>query len=411
MMRTSNSTSSPIMQDKNIGDTTERHHQNKPIVAVDENDEDEDDNEDEDGWIIQQAEVWATAGSTGSVTETKANDTANSTGNQKDSVSVTLKITDKSPVKDKVERVKSKSKKRKLSTQPEPSSTTSFSKTLLPSSQQQEQQRPQMYSLHLTQLSYDATDFDIREHFIRHGCMNIPSIRLVYDHQDNAKGDGWKPKKFRGVAFVDIYMDTYESYETLIQQLHGSTMLQRKINVRPVKSKVELASIVQQTKLYVHQQIQIEKEKKKMKQNDVSGVSRKNAATDDDDAKKKTHGESKTKQKKKKSANSLDLKQPKVNKSFSTSSESMDTKNANPTRANTGSSSLNPKKRNSESSTSNHPKEKPASAVVKKVNHDSKVITITSSEKKGNAMKNATKLTKQQRNRKAAILMQKRRSK
>ena len=51
------------------------------------------------------------------------------------------------------------------------------------------------WSLHVTQLSFDATEMDIRHHFVSKGCV-ITSLRLVYDY-DRAS----RTKTFRGVAF------------------------------------------------------------------------------------------------------------------------------------------------------------------------------------------------------------------
>ena len=339
------------------------------------NDEVHDNDDNDDDWIIQQAEVWAATEK-----ETKSNVTDKEDDNnttQKSSDNATKSIME-SPVR--VSTVKTKAnKKRKLEITHDPSlreTSTSSDTTFGGDVQLQLQsnpyhQGPQLYSLHLTQLSYDATDFDIREHFIRHGCMNITSIRLVYDHDNNKKSDGFK-KKFRGVAFVDIYMETPESYETLLHQLHGSIMLQRKINVRPVKSKVELATIVQQTKLYVHQQIQIGKEKKKMTSE---------AKTGDDKIEKTTFDNSKRPKKKSK-------KSPTVSSSSNAVNNSVD--------------SLPVQKRNAESS-----KPKSITAVKKLPNN----TTASSTSPKKSHVNNATKLTKQQRNRKAAILMQHRRRK
>jgi hypothetical protein len=343
-------------------------HNNDINDEVHDND-DHDDNDDD--WILQQAEVWAATEK-----ETKSNLTDKEDDNnttQKSSDNATKSIME-SPVR--VSTVKAKAnKKRKLEIAHDPSlreTSTSSDTTFGGNVQLQSNpyhQGPQLYSLHLTQLSYDATDFDIREHFIRHGCMNITSIRLVYDHDNNKKSDGFK-KKFRGVAFVDIYMETPESYETLLHQLHGSTMLQRKINVRPVKSKVELATIVQQTKLYVHQQIQIGKEKKKMTSE---------AKTGDGKIEKTTFDDSKRPKKQSK-------KSPTVSSSSNAVNNSVD---SSPVQ-----------KRNAASS-------KPKSiTTVKKLPNNT---TSPSPSLKKIHVNNATKLTKQQRNRKAAILMQHRR--
>ena len=379
-------TSSKHMKDHGSRKTAEEGHDSQRNDAIDN-----DDDEGDDDWIIQQAEVWAAAEKESPSNPTEKKDTSD----QKRSAAL-RKSPSESQTNNKTEQSKL-GKIRKLQ-ETEIGKTTAtttlpFNDEHLPSNQLQ--QGPQLYSLHLTQLSYDATDFDIREHFIKHGCMNIPSIRLVYDHPDT-RGDGSKQKKFRGVAFVDIYMNTYDEYQALIQQLHGSNMLQRKINVRPVKSKVELASIVQQTKLYVNQQIQIEKEKKKVKLNatSVSGTDGVNAGKKTSD----TLSQSESKNKWQKKKNSPKIKEPKSAKS---SSNSVNDRNAD-SKANIAPGHT--KKRKIESSATSSPQEKQKSTVVTKVKSDS---TTSSSIHKSNS---ATKLTKQQRNRKAAILMQKRRA-
>jgi hypothetical protein len=359
--------------------TAEKDNGNERIEAVSEGDDDDDD------WMIQQAQVWAAAGK-----EEKSTMTEKTTDKSNKKLSInTKKSSMECQVKDRM------NKKRKLEDHKQERSTnistmSDLSRKELPllNELSQKQQGPQLYSLHLTQLSYDATDFDIREHFIRHGCMNIQSIRLVYDSHDT-KGDGSKQaqKKFRGVAFVDIYMDTYESYEALVQQLHGSIMLQRKINVRPVKSKVELASIVQQTKLYVNQQIQIEKEKKKTKLNAMDVTK----ATTDSPAKVVQQRDSKAKWQAKK--NSKALMEGK-GKSFDGKADFKVT-------------SRNSNKQKFESAASSSSRGKHNVALSKKKN-DSVMITGGTNTHSKNST-NATKLTKQQRNRKAAILMQKRR--
>jgi hypothetical protein len=107
-----------------------------------------------------------------------------------------------------------------------------------------------IYSLHLTQLSYDTSDFDVRTLFERKGCI-VTSVRLVYDHSQYQK-------TFRGVAFVDVV--TKKSYENALS-LDRAFLLGRRINVRPTKSKEELADIVARTKEMVEKKIQREREK------------------------------------------------------------------------------------------------------------------------------------------------------
>ena len=115
------------------------------------------------------------------------------------------------------------------------------------------------YSVHVTQISFQATEDDIRQHFVQAGCIGIQSIRFVYDFTSQ-KDSTPKAKKFRGVAFVDLSDE--QSYQHALRKLHGSLLLSRKINVRPVKSKGELANIVEKTQTIVSEKIRIEKEKK-----------------------------------------------------------------------------------------------------------------------------------------------------
>ena len=108
-----------------------------------------------------------------------------------------------------------------------------------PSADDQEEGRPDrgVYSLHLTQLSYDATDYDIRSLFTKKGCL-ISSVRLVYDSSAGQR-------TFRGVAFVDVA--DRESYAKALH-LNRQVFMGRKINVRPTRTKKELADIVARTK-------------------------------------------------------------------------------------------------------------------------------------------------------------------
>jgi hypothetical protein len=109
---------------------------------------------------------------------------------------------------------------------------------------------PITYSLHITQLAFNATDFDIRGHFVTKGCL-VSSLRMVYD-----KGlDG--RNQFRGVAFIDV--SEKESYERALS-LHKSTMLGRKINVRPTRTKEELSNIVVKSQEKVADKIRKQKE-------------------------------------------------------------------------------------------------------------------------------------------------------
>lgn len=113
-----------------------------------------------------------------------------------------------------------------------------------------EQEEHITYSLHLTQLSFDTKEYDIRTLFESNGCM-VTSVRKVYDRSGNEK-------TFRGVAFVDVSdKKSYEKALSLDRRfLHG-----RRINVRPTKTKEELADIVERTKILVAEKIRKEREK------------------------------------------------------------------------------------------------------------------------------------------------------
>jgi len=105
-----------------------------------------------------------------------------------------------------------------------------------------------VFSLHITQLPYDCTEFDLRKLFAEHGCSQIQSIRLVYDY--DARG---QKTVFRGVAFVDL-LDS-KSFEAALKLNHKTSIRGRKLNIRPCRSKEELAEIVTRTKELVQEKI------------------------------------------------------------------------------------------------------------------------------------------------------------
>ena len=113
-----------------------------------------------------------------------------------------------------------------------------------------------LYSLHVTQLSYEANEHGIRTIFAEAGCL-ISSIRLVYD------GIGAE-RTFRGVAFLDVCDE--ESYKKALA-LNRRMLLGRRMNVRPTKSKDELIDIVARTKEIVAMKIQRQKDKQEAKEN------------------------------------------------------------------------------------------------------------------------------------------------
>lgn len=121
------------------------------------------------------------------------------------------------------------------------------------------QRRESSWSLHLTQVSYDASDYDIRSYFSSQGCL-VSSVRLVYDRDEGGK------RKFRGVAFVDVADEG--SFQRGLE-LHRTKILGRAINVRPTKSREELNNIVEATQAKVSALMQ----KKSSKNNNCSSIS------------------------------------------------------------------------------------------------------------------------------------------
>lgn len=114
-----------------------------------------------------------------------------------------------------------------------------------------------VYSLHLTQLSFEAKEYEIRALFEKKGCV-VTSVRLVYD-----RAPGFD-KMFRGVAFVDVRGK--QSYDKALS-LHRDMLLGRRINVRPAKTPEELADIVERTKELVAKKIERQREKDDAEEN------------------------------------------------------------------------------------------------------------------------------------------------
>jgi RNA recognition motif-containing protein len=105
---------------------------------------------------------------------------------------------------------------------------------------------PASLSLHVTQLAYELTEWELREFFMTKTGIQLKSVRLVYD-----QGLDGRPV-FRGVAFVDCHTAT--DYEAILR-LHQVRCRGRRINVRPTKSKQELAQIVEQRDVLVQQKL------------------------------------------------------------------------------------------------------------------------------------------------------------
>jgi RNA recognition motif-containing protein len=133
--------------------------------------------------------------------------------------------------------------------------------TEIPEPPQKQQQPPIIYSLHVTQIDYQATEWDIRNHFVTAGCI-VQDVRLVYDHSVQPKQS--QQRTFRGVAFVDVADE--QSYQHALQTLHKSKLLNRSINVRPVQTKQTLAAIVQRTHQKVTEIIHKNKQQAKQQQ-------------------------------------------------------------------------------------------------------------------------------------------------
>ena len=186
----------------------------KETVTINDNKDDDDDDENDDGELLAAAALWAGDGD--GETSDGSNDPSlreedSRNNHQFSSISPVTKI----------------------------SSTTA---ALQPSP------RNQVYSLHITQLPYDSTEFDLRKLFAEHGCSKIKSIRLVYDHDTRGQ-----KTVFRGVAFIDL-LDS-NSYEVALKLHHKTSIRGRKLSIRPCRSKEELAEIVSRTKELVQEKI------------------------------------------------------------------------------------------------------------------------------------------------------------
>jgi hypothetical protein len=126
------------------------------------------------------------------------------------------------------------------------------------------------FSLHITNVPYNATKEEIELVFSTKGC-EITSTRLVYNYhtsrKDESRNRGNAPKDsngFTGVAFVDFANE--KSYRLGLEldksnwkesgeddgggkgKQKGRGWRRRRINVRPTKTKEELADIVSNTK-------------------------------------------------------------------------------------------------------------------------------------------------------------------
>jgi hypothetical protein len=119
--------------------------------------------------------------------------------------------------------------------------------------------KSQPYSLHITKLPTDADKSTILAFFSKQGCT-VESVRLVYD-QTSSKN--WNHRVFKGVAFLDLaneksYKKALGLHRTwfTVTGDHVSTNKstnRARINIRPTRTKEELAVIAQKTKERVEQ--------------------------------------------------------------------------------------------------------------------------------------------------------------
>ena len=138
---------------------------------------------------------------------------------------------------------------------------------------------PSSYSLHISQLPFDVTEWELRQWFVEHAGVMFQQVRMVYDAGDDETG---KPV-FRGVAFGECATQAQYDAALKLHQSHQHKLKGRRINVRPTRTKAELASIVQERNELVQTKLQSLLQKRK--QPDGS-------ATKDDD-KKKSHKKAK----------------------------------------------------------------------------------------------------------------------
>jgi len=128
------------------------------------------------------------------------------------------------------------------------------------------------FSLHITNLPYNATKQEIEQVFSSKGC-EITSTRLVFNHHKSRRDEGRNKKNapkdsndFTGVAFVDVaneksYKLGLELDKSTWNAASGGDAKEKEkdtqkgrgyrrmtLNVRPTKTKEELAEIVSKTK-------------------------------------------------------------------------------------------------------------------------------------------------------------------
>ncbi len=142
------------------------------------------------------------------------------------------------------------------------------------------------FSLHVTNIPYDATKQQIIMAFTNHGCQ-VTSTRLVYNYHkrsfpnynDKKTNVSMSSNGFTGVAFVDFAdKNSYQNGLTLDKSFwskaassnndkqstrdHNSKKGDnRRINVRPTRTKQELANIVKLTQEKIAEKKMIQKQK------------------------------------------------------------------------------------------------------------------------------------------------------
>ncbi|KAG7337074.1 RNA recognition motif containing protein [Nitzschia inconspicua] len=188
-----------------------------------ESEDDNDDNDDDDDDLLAAAAMWAGDSSTESVGSKQAHEKS------------------------------SRAKKANSPTSKETEQSTST---------HDDEPLSESLSLHITQLPFDLIEMDLRKFFAEQGC-SVTSIRLVYDR--DVRGN---KTVFRGVAFVDMLDEA--SYDRALKLNHKASIRGRKLNIRPTRSKQELASIVSRTKELVQERIRQQ----------LSGDTKTTAATD-----------------------------------------------------------------------------------------------------------------------------------
>jgi RNA recognition motif. (a.k.a. RRM, RBD, or RNP domain) len=244
------------------------------------------------------------------------------------------------------------------------------------------------YSLHLTQLPFDATDFDIRKLFSDHGigAMSVLSVRMVYDH-DVQTG---RKTVFRGVAFVD--MTDEQSYDRALKLNHKVRIRGRKLNIRPTRTKLQLAEIVSKTRERVQEAI------------------RKGLSSGGGQVSNKSDTSKGTKANKKESKNSRSSPNKEIERSKRRNDDNIDKSQQRTKKTARISSNDNKSSNNKSSIDTPSTNARGIGSGGKIMNKDTSSSKKTKNEGGGDGKTEPTaavvKLTKKQRNKKAQIIMQ-----